>query len=257
MRDRRAPARGLLRQATALLMLVVPGVCAAATAPPEAAAHRSAGPAPTLAHGIQAMKRGSDYLAFAIIEPYARDGDRIAQANLATLYLSGRGTARDARAALLLFESAAAQGLPLAYGQLGAMHQRGEGAAVDPALALAWYRRGADAGDPGSLYGLALMYQNGAGVAADLAQAAKWYRMAASRGHARAKLMLGVMHYRGLGVRKDLIEAYMWFALAQAALPPGRDRDRSLQAASLIEASLRRDELEAARASARAWGEVR
>jgi len=114
-------------------------------------------------------------------------------------------------------------------------------------------RRGAAAGDPASLFGLALMYHNGLGVTANLQQAAKWYRMAASRGHARAKFMLGVMHYQGHGVEKDLIEAYKWFALAQAALPPGPDRDRSIKAANLIEASLPQEELEAARASAQNW----
>ena len=39
----------------------------------------------------------------------------------------------------------------------------------------------------------------------------------------------------------------------QAALPPGLDRDRSAKAASLIEASLPQEEIDAARASAKSW----
>jgi TPR repeat protein len=255
MPDRRSLAASLRMQAAAaVLTLAVPFASAdASTAPlmePEENATRAG---PSLEDGVAAMKRGSDYLAFAILEGFAERGYRAAEANLASLYLRGRGTGRDPAAARRLFESAADQGLPLAYGQLGAIHQQGEGAPADAAIALSWYRRGAAAGDPGSLFGLALMYQNGRGVAANLTEAAKWYRMAASRGHARAKFMLGVMYYQGRGVPKDLVESYKWFALAQAALPPGLDRDRSAKAASLIEASLPQEELDAARASARSW----
>jgi TPR repeat protein len=253
MPNRLSP-RTRLWQAAAALAIVAPSLVAeAATAPLEP---EGSGPRPeaaSLSQGIDAMKRGSDYLAFAILEPYAESGNRVAEANLASLYLRGRGTAKDPERARRLYESAAAQGLPLAYGQLGAMYQQGEGAPADFAKALNWYRRGAAAGDASSLFGLGLMYHNGLGVVASLPQAAKWYRMAASRGHARAKFMLGVMHYQGRGVPKDLIEAYKWFALAQAALPPGPDRDRSLKAAMLIEASLPQAELEAARASAQSW----
>ena len=246
---------GLLWQAAAVALLLTAPLqfARAATTPVDELPTRARAAAPTLADGIEAMKRGSDYVAFAILERYAEKGNRVAEANLASLYLRGRGTAKDPAAARQLFESAAAQGLALAYGQLGSIHLQGEGATTDLQAALSWYRQGAAAGDPGSLFGLGLMYQNGFGVAANLPQAAKWYRMAASRGHARAKLMLGVMHYQGRGVPKNLIEAYKWFALAQAALPPGPDRERSVKAANLIEASLPAEELEAARASAKNW----
>lgn len=256
MPHRTSLVAGLLSQAAAVVMaLSLPIVPAeAAVAPIEASASQPRAGGPTLAQGIEAMKRGSDYVAFAILEPYAEQGNRVAEANLASLYLRGRGTGKNPDAARRLYESAAAQGLPLAYGLLGAFYQQGDGAPADPKLALGWYRQGAAAGDPASLFGLGLMYHNGLGVAANLQQAAKWYRMAASRGHARAKFMLGVMHYQGRGVEKDLIEAYKWFALAQAALPPGPDRDRSIKAANLIEASLPQEELEAARASAQNWG---
>ncbi|HXV23990.1 MAG TPA: tetratricopeptide repeat protein [Alphaproteobacteria bacterium] len=255
MSNRLSPAVGLLVRATAAIMaLVVPIIFAeAATASPEDLRSKPDLSAPDLAKGVEAMKRGSDYLAFAIFEPYAERGNPVAEANLANLYLRGRGTEKNPQVARLLFETAAMRGLPLAYGQLGALYQQGEGAPADPKLALDWYRRGAAAGDSVSLFGLGLMYQNGLGVRADLLQAAKWYRMAAARGHARAKFVLGVMHFQGQGVAKNLIEAYKWFALAQAALPPGLDRDRSAKAASLIEASLPHNELEAARASARSW----
>ena len=247
-------ASRVLQACAAIMAIAAPSITAeAAIAPLETAHPQLRSESPTLARGVEAMKRGSDYLAFAILEPHAERGNRTAEANLASLYLRGRGTAKDSDTARRLYESAAAQGLPLAFGQLGAIYQQGEGAPADAAKALDWYRRGAAAGDASSLFGLALMYQNGLGVAANLQQAAKWYRMAALRGHARAKFMLGVMHYQGRGVPKDLVEAYKWFALAQAALPPGPDRDRSIKAAMLIEASLPREDLEAARASAQSW----
>jgi len=214
---------------------------------------KAARSAPTLADGIAAMKRGSEYVAFEIIEDYAERGYRIAEMNLANLYLYGLGTEKNPIAARALLERAAEQGLPLAYGQLGWIYEQGNGTEADPTQALSWYRRGAALGDPVSLYGLGLMYQNGTGVEANLGEAAKWYRMAAARGYARAQFMLGVMLFQGRGVPKDLAESYKWFALAHQSLPPGLDRERSAKAASLIEASLPHDQLQAARASAASW----
>jgi TPR repeat protein len=255
MPKRRLLAISLRRQAAAALVLFCVPLATANGAIPSLQVEPSstARGGPSLADGIAAMKRGSDYVAFEILQNYAEQGYRVAEMNLANLYLHGLGTAKDPDAARALFERAAAQGLSLAYGQLGAMYQQGNGMKADPALALSWYRHGAALGDPVSLFGLGLMYQNGDGVAANLREAAKWYRMAALRGHARAQFMLGVMLFQGHGVPKDLVESYKWFALAHQSLPPGLDRERSAKAASLIEASLPHELLQAARASAASW----
>jgi TPR repeat protein len=255
MPHRESLAISLRIQAAAVLALCcLPFAMANAGTPSvETIPSKAAGLRPSLADGIAAMKRGSEYLAFEIIQDYAEQGYRVAEMNLANLYLYGLGTEKDPVTARALLERAAAQGLPLAYGQLGAIYQQGLGTEADPAQALNWYRRGAALGDPASLYGLGLMYQNGNGVAASLREAAKWYRMSAARGHARAQFMLGVMLFQGRGVPKDLVESYKWFALAHQSLPPGLDRERSAKATSLIEASLPHDQLQAARASAASW----
>jgi len=243
-----------MQAAAALALFCLPFATANATTPlVETVPPKPGALRPSLADGIAAMRRGSDYVAFEIIQNYAEQGYRVAEMNLANLYLYGLGTEKNPIAARALLERAAAQGLPLAYGQLGAIYQQGLGTEADPAQALAWYRRGAALGDPASLYGLGLMYQNGNGVAANLGEAAKWYRMSAARGHARAQFMLGVMLFQGRGVPKDLVESYKWFALAHQSLPPGLDRERSAKAASLIEASLPQHQLQAARASAASW----
>src|SRR5262245_35778698 len=46
----------------------------------------------TLSDGVLAMKQGSDFIAFEILARYAQLGYRVAEANLAGLYMSGRGT---------------------------------------------------------------------------------------------------------------------------------------------------------------------
>jgi TPR repeat protein len=229
-----------MQAAAALALFCLPFATANATTPlvetipPKPAALR-----PSLADGIAAMRRGSDYVAFEIIQNYAEQGYRVAEMKIWPICTyTASAPRRNPLAARALLERAAAQGLPLAYGQLGAIYQQGLGTEADPAQALAWYRRGAALGDPQASYGLGLMYQNGNGVAANLGEAAKWYRMSAARGHARAQFMLGVMLFQGRGVPKDLVESYKWFALAHQSLPPGLDRERSAKAASLIEASL-------------------
>ena len=97
MPDRRSLAASLrVQAAAAVLMLAVPFASAdASTAPsmePDESATRAG---PSLEDGVAAMKRGSDYLAFAILEGFAERGYRAAEANLGSLYLRGRGTGRD------------------------------------------------------------------------------------------------------------------------------------------------------------------
>src|SRR4051812_19100051 len=107
-------AVSLRMRAAAALALFCPFATANATTPlVEAIPPKPAALCPNLADGIAAMRRGSDYLAFEIIENYAEQGYRVAEMNLAKLYLYGLGTEKNPIAARALLERAAAQGLPL------------------------------------------------------------------------------------------------------------------------------------------------
>jgi TPR repeat protein len=206
-----------------------------------------------LAEGVAAMKRGDRLVAFEMMKTYAEAGYRVAQVNLASLYLHGQGTPRDPNAAVRWYEEAAAQGHPAAYGGLGAIHQHGWAGPRDATAALAWYRKGAAAGDTQSLFGLARMYHEGDGVRRSEGEAAKWYRMAADRGHGKAQLLLGVMCAEGRGVPQDLVEAHMWFELAQHRLPPGQSRERARRGVDHVEAAMTPDQIGAARRMTRNW----
>ena len=82
-----------MQAAAALALFCLPFATANATTPlvetipPKPAALR-----PSLADGIAAMRRGSDYVAFEIIQNYAEQGYRVAEMNMANLYLYGLGT---------------------------------------------------------------------------------------------------------------------------------------------------------------------
>jgi TPR repeat protein len=80
----------------------------------------------------------------------ARQGDAVAQFNLAQLYRMGVGIPADLRIAHYWYAEAAAQGHAYAQYNLGMMYERGDGATLDIAEARAWYRRAAARNVPGA-----------------------------------------------------------------------------------------------------------
>ena len=80
---------------------------------------------------------------------------------------------RDFPAALADFEQRARDGDRVAQFNLAMMLMRGEAGATDVAGGLTWLQRSADAGLPQAQYNLGLMYENGVGVARSLTQATR------------------------------------------------------------------------------------
>jgi TPR repeat protein len=143
----------------------------------------AAAPAGTdLDAGLAAVDKQDFDTAFKIFEPLAKAGDTEAQYNLAMLYRSGKGVAKDMRKCAQWFRRAAEQGLAAAQYQLGYLYDQGEGVEQDNPAALAWYRKAAEQGHAGAQVNLGVMYANGTGVAQDLKLAYVWFNLAASQG---------------------------------------------------------------------------
>ena len=119
------------------------------------------------------------------------------------MHMEGKGTAQDASAALLWYETAANNGAPMAMNMLGRCHELGQGTAPDPALAAVWYRRAADTGLDWGLYNLANLLATGRGVTQDRAQALALYTRAAHLGHAKSMNLLARHLEDGLDTAAD------------------------------------------------------
>jgi len=150
-------------------------------------------PAAGLDEGIAAVEQGDYDGAFAIFRPLAEAGDAEAQYNLAILYRSGRGVAKDLDASRRWFLRAAQQGLAAAQYQLGYLYDTGEGVEQSDRYAFLWYRKAAEQGHPKAQTNLGVMYADGSGVAQDLKQAYVWFSLAAAQGFSPAFANLQVL----------------------------------------------------------------
>lgn len=130
--------------------------------------------------GFKAMKSGDYKTAFMEWHKSAIEGDMNAQYNLALMYDTGRGVARDLREAAN------------------------------------WYREAADKGHIAAQYNLGCMYDEGSGVPRDLAAAFGWYRKAAEMGHPKAQYNLGTMYIKGEGTPRNVFMGLVWLDISAA-----------------------------------------
>lgn len=170
-----------------------------------------------LEDGLAAYQDQDFAKAAAIWRPLAESGDRAAQFRLGTLYVEGRGVARD------------------------------------DAEAVNWFRRAAEQGDMMAQFNLGASYAEGAGVTRDDAEAAKWFRRAADQGMSFAQLNLGIMYSEGKGVPKDPVEAVKWLDLAIYGLPAGGARSDAARALTAVAEKMSSEQIQEAKARERAW----
>lgn len=114
----------------------------------------------------------------ALLLEKAQRGDSTSQVALAEMLLTGRGVARDERAAAHWNAEAAKQGEPVAQFRLARALVNGEGVSQDPAQAEALMRKAAEQGVPD------------------------------------AQLNYGVFLFLGLGGRRDPVAGYRWIERA-------------------------------------------
>ena len=124
--------------------------------------------------GYDAYLKGDYKTAINEWKPLAEQGDRYAQATIASMYVDGEGVLKDEKEAVK------------------------------------WYLKAAEQGHATAQFRLGWMYANGKGVLKDDKEAVKWYLKAAVLGYAKAQLNLGIYYALGNGVLKDLSKAKYW-----------------------------------------------
>jgi Sel1 repeat len=114
----------------------------------------------------------------------AKEGDPVAQYNVAVFYARGDGLVQDL------------------------------GARQDLAEAFAWYRRAAERNHPAAQYNLGVAYAEGRGTPRDPVAAARWYHRAAEQGVIPAMVNFAILYEKGEGVARSLPDAYAWYRAA-------------------------------------------
>ena len=101
----------------------------------------------------------------------------------------------------------AKNGNVVAQYNLALCYDQGEGVAQSKTEAANWYRMAAEQGLAQAQYNLGVCYARGLGVEQSFADAVVWYKKAAAQGDAKAQFNLALMYIRGTGVEKSETEA--------------------------------------------------
>ena len=144
----------------------------------------------------------------------AESGEAVAQLELASIYASGKGVAKDMDAALKWYAKAAEQGNVDAQLKLGGIYIGGRGVRRDSSEAAKWFMMSAEAGNPAAQCQMGRMHMVGAGVAKDDVEAYKWARLAADQKDAAARKVVAFLEKRmtpkqvefGRQLAKDFLE---------------------------------------------------
>jgi uncharacterized protein len=129
--------------------------------------------AETLEDGLGAFGCEDSRTALRILEPYANNGNELAQYLIGTIYAEGRG------------------GIPLDYdravlwwkraGRAGLLAELYDLKLKDPKSAAFWWRKAAESGDLEAQLILGSRYEGGVGVPKDLVQAYMWLNIYAAQ----------------------------------------------------------------------------
>jgi TPR repeat protein len=104
----------------------------------------------------------------------------------------------------------------LAQIEAGERYATGKGVAKDPKAAAGWYVKAAEQGSADAQLKLGALFIGGKGLPKNSVEAAKWFQLAADQGRAIAQIQMARMHLAGAGVVKDHVEACKWASLAAA-----------------------------------------
>ncbi len=147
-------------------------------------------------------------------EQAAAKGYGAAYSNLAYMYLTGRGVARDDRRSADDYRQAALLGNDRGRVGIARAYREGWGVPQSFVHARSWLELSVSNYWPNAMDNLALYYREGLGVAPDPAKAFDLYQRAADLGQTAAMDNLGMMYAQGEYVAKDPVEANRWFKKA-------------------------------------------
>ncbi|HMM14466.1 MAG TPA: peptidoglycan-binding protein [Parvibaculum sp.] len=173
----------------------------------------------------------------------ARNGDAVAQYELAQRYANGDGVDADPAQAAIWYGKAADQGLAIAQYRLATLYEKGRGVAQNDSMARSLYEKAALQGNVKAMHNLAVIYAEGRGTRQDFTTAARWFGEAAAFGLGDSQYNLAILEERGLGVKQDLGSAYKWLSIAAKAGDRGAAQKRDelegkLDAAVLAQAKV-------------------
>lgn len=161
------------------------------------------------ARKVDAARKQADFLLKT--QARAEQGDAKAQADLASIYLTGHGLQQDDARALFWCEKSVAQDNAEGEAGLAWMYLHGRGVSKNYSESLRLYRLAARKNSVTAENGLGYMYNVGLGVEKDYSQAFHWYRIAADKGDPRAEYNLGNMYFYGQGVARNVPEGIRWY----------------------------------------------
>ncbi len=157
----------------------------------------------------QPAQNKSDVEALPTVEGAPEDLDK-----LGVQYLFGNGVKKDAKQAVIYFNSAAKQGLASAQSHLGSCYYNGTGVSQNYKQAFEWFKKAANKGDVTAQDNLGSCYLLGHGTEQDHSAAVEWYQKAADKGNASAQAHLGSCYLYGQGVAADKEKAIYWYEKA-------------------------------------------
>ena len=145
--------------------------------------------------------------------------------------------------------SLARQGDPVAEHELARRYAAGRGVPQSDHERMLWLGRAAEHGNVDAQYELGIALRHGHGAVQDFARAAHWLQRAAERGNALAQFELGLLYRTGTGIATDHVRAYTWLNLAAAQGVAGAATARDAVLRQLSPAETRDAQAEARRLS--------
>lgn len=128
--------------------------------------------------------------AVTLLRKEVKRGVDAARYNLALAYEEGKGTRRNRKKALALYQAAAQDGDVDAQLALGWCYLNGVFGPRDSLASFRWYEQAARQREPKALFSLGQMFLEGLGIPASRERAERYLRAAATLGHARARRWL-------------------------------------------------------------------
>lgn len=152
--------------------------------------------------------------AFKLFYTLADNDNADAQYNLALMYLKGIGTAKNEILAFVWFDISARNGNKLAQNKLGTLYENGSILGQkDFEKAIKNYKQSAEQNYPIAQYNLAI-HLDESNKEEKLQQALYWYEKASLAGNVAATNNLANMYFSGIGTQKDLKKAFELYTKA-------------------------------------------
>ena len=146
------------------------------------------------------------------LEKKAKDGDKVAQFQIADIYYDGEELDKNYELAVFWYKKSAVQGYVKAQYNLAMMYEYGIGTKKDYRNAALWYQKSATNGNIKAQFNLGNMYENGIGLIKNYKRAFYWYEKSAKQGYEGSQFKLGYMYEKGIGGRpKNFENAIYWY----------------------------------------------